>query len=77
MVRHADTETTVMNEEGYTPRSLELGDRQGHMRMDQSQSRAEGERVGHGLASLLMFSLEGVGKAGLGDDLSKSTGSGL
>ena len=77
MVRHADTKTTVMNEEGYTPRSLELGDKQGHMRMDQSQSRAEGERVGHSLASLLMFSLEGVGKAGLGDDVSKSTGSGL
>lgn len=77
MVRHADIEMTVMNEEGYTPRSLEIGDRQGHMRMDQSQSRAEGEWVGHGPASLLMFSLEAVGKAGLGDDLSKSTGSGL
>ena len=77
MVRHADTEMTVMNEEGYTPRSLEIGDRQGHMGMDQSQSGAEGERGEHGQASLLMFSLEGVCKAGLGDDLSKSTGSGL
>lgn len=76
MVRHADTEMTVMNEEGYTPRSPEIGNRQGHMGMDQSQS-GEGERVEHGQASLLMFSLEGVHKAGLGDDLSKSTGSGL
>ena len=63
MVKHANTEMTVLKEEAYTHGSLETGGR-ATLESTRVRKEAEEERGGRGPEPLLEFSWKGMGEAG-------------